>query len=192
MAPRSFAWQAWHFLHLHRCQRKLGDILGLMWRRGLWRGRRDTFNTCGSLRFLYLHRRQRKLGDILGLMWRRGLLRGRHRCQRKLGDILGLMWRRGLLRGRRVTFNTSGSICVAGVVLSVPPWMSAEAWRHSGTDVAPRSFAWQACHFQHLSPQAQPWYCLYLHRCHFLLSFRGTRDMCIRIYVCIVCPYVCI
>ena len=39
----------WHFLHLHRCQRKLGDILGLMWRRGLWRGRRDTFNTCGSL-----------------------------------------------------------------------------------------------------------------------------------------------
>ena len=28
--------------------------------------------------------------------------------------------------------------------------MSAEAWRHSGTDVAPRSFAWQACHFQHL------------------------------------------
>ena len=60
------------------------------------------------------------------------------------------MWRRGLLRGRRVTFNTSGSIRVAGVVLSVPPYMSAEAWRHSGTDVAPRSFAWQACHFQHL------------------------------------------
>ena len=28
--------------------------------------------------------------------------------------------------------------------------MSAEAWRHSGTDVAPRSFAWQACRFQHL------------------------------------------
>ena len=28
--------------------------------------------------------------------------------------------------------------------------MSAEAWRLSGTDVAPRSFAWQACRFQHL------------------------------------------
>ena len=28
--------------------------------------------------------------------------------------------------------------------------MSAEAWRDSGTDVAPRAFAWQACHFQHL------------------------------------------
>ena len=37
------------------------------------------------------------------------------------GDILGLMWRRGLWRGRRVTFNTSGAICVAGVVLSAPP-----------------------------------------------------------------------
>ena len=44
-----------------------------------------------------------------------------HRCQRKLGDEVGLMWRRGLLRGRRGTFGTSGSICVAGVVLSVPP-----------------------------------------------------------------------
>ena len=68
-----------------------------------------------------------------------------HRCQGKLGDVLGLMWRRGLLRGRRDTFNTSeGPIYVAGVVLSVPPQMSAEAWRRSGTDVAPRSFAWQA------------------------------------------------
>ena len=28
--------------------------------------------------------------------------------------------------------------------------VAPEAWRHSGTDVAPRSFAWQACHFQHL------------------------------------------
>ena len=44
-----------------------------------------------------------------------------HRCRRKLGDEVGLMWRRGLLRGRRGTFGTSGSICVAGVVLSVPP-----------------------------------------------------------------------
>ena len=37
------------------------------------------------------------------------------------GSLAGLMWRRGLLRGRRVTFNISGSIRVAGVVLSVPP-----------------------------------------------------------------------
>ena len=27
--------------------------------------------------------------------------------------------------------------------------MSAEAWRRSRTDVAPRSFAWQAWHFRH-------------------------------------------
>ena len=79
-----------------------------------------------------------------------------HRCQQKLGDILGLMWRRGLLRGRRVTFNTSGSIGVAGVVLAVPAWYflylhtCQRKLGHSGTDVAPRSFAWQACHFQHL------------------------------------------
>ena len=38
-------WQAWYFLYLHRCQRKLGDVLGLMWRCGLLRGRRGTFNT---------------------------------------------------------------------------------------------------------------------------------------------------
>ena len=73
-----------------------------------------------------------------------------HRGQRKLGDEVGLMWRRGLLRGRRGTFGTSLSICVAGVVLSVPPQRSAEAWRRSRTDVAPRSFAWQAWHFRHL------------------------------------------
>ena len=130
--PARFAWQAWYFLYLHRCQRKLGDILGLMWRRGLLRGRRGTFNTSGSQAwyFLYLHRCQRKLGDILGLMWRRGLLRGRrgtfgtsgsicvagvvyflylHRCQKKLGDEVGLMWRyfrhlRFDLRGRRGIF----------------------------------------------------------------------------------------
>ena len=32
------------------------------------------------------------------------------------------MWRRGVLRGRRGTFGTSGSICVAGVVLCVTPY----------------------------------------------------------------------
>ena len=34
---------------------------------------------------------------------------------------LGRIWRRWILRGRRDTFSTSGSICVAGVVLWVPP-----------------------------------------------------------------------
>ena len=44
--PRArFAWQAWCFLDLHRCQQKLGDILGLMWRRSLLRGSHVTFNT---------------------------------------------------------------------------------------------------------------------------------------------------
>ena len=93
-APQArFAWQAWCFLYHHRCQRKLGDEVGLMWRRGLLRGRRGTFGASGSI-------------CVAG---------------GKLGDEVGLMWRRGLLRGRRGTFGTSGSICVAGVVLSVPP-----------------------------------------------------------------------
>ena len=39
------------------------------------------------------------------------------------------------LRGRRDAFSTSGSICVAGVVLSVPSQMSAEAWRRIGSDL---------------------------------------------------------
>ena len=44
-----------------------------------------------------------------------------HRCPRKLGDEGGPMDADGLLiRGRRDTFSTSGSICVAGVALSVP------------------------------------------------------------------------
>ena len=37
-----------------------------------------------------------------------------------------------LLRGRRDAFGTSGSICVAGVALSVPSWMSAEACGDDG------------------------------------------------------------
>ena len=94
VAPRYFAWQAWCFLchRNNRCQRKLGDEVGLMWRRGLLSGRRGTF--CATID---------------------------HRCQRKFGDEVGLMWRRGLLRGRHGAFGASGSICVAGVVLSVPP-----------------------------------------------------------------------
>ena len=96
VAPRSFAWQAWYFLYLHRRQRKLGDVLGLM--AGVALSTPRARFAWQAWYFLYLRR-----------------------CQRKLGDVLGLMWRRGLLRGRRDTFNTSGSLCVAGVVLSVPP-----------------------------------------------------------------------
>ena len=59
--------------------------------------------------------------------WQAWYFRYLHRCQRKLGDEWGLIWRRWILRGRRNTFSTSASICVAGVVLPVPPYMSAEA-----------------------------------------------------------------
>ena len=48
---------------------------------------------------------------------------------RNLGDELGLIGRRGFLRGRRGTFGNAGSICVAGVVLLGPWYMSAEPWR---------------------------------------------------------------
>ena len=93
-APQArFAWQAWYFLYHHRCQRKIGDEVGLMWHRGLLRGGRGTFGTSGSI-------------CVAGVV---------------LSVPPYLMWRRGLLRGRRGTFGTSGSICVAGVVLSVPP-----------------------------------------------------------------------
>ena len=98
VAPRSLAWQACHFQHLGR------DL----------RGRRGTFCTSiyvsGSL-----------TAPQARFAWQAWYFLHLHRCQRKLGDILGLMWRRGLWRGRRVTFNTSGAICVAGVVLSAPP-----------------------------------------------------------------------
>ena len=43
-----------------------------------------------------------------------------HRCPRKLSDEGGLMDADGLLRGRRGNVSISGSICVAGVALSVP------------------------------------------------------------------------
>ena len=131
-APQArFAWQAWYFLYHHRCQQKLGDEVGLMWRRGLLRGRRAAFGTpdaicvAGVVLSVPPYRCQRRLGDEVGLMWRRGLLRGRRGAFGTSGSICVAgavqMWRRGLLRGRRGTFGTSGSICVAGVVLSVPP-----------------------------------------------------------------------
>ena len=117
VAPPSFAWQACHFQHLGHDSR----------------GRRGTFCTsidvsgslatfwdsCGAAVFCMA-------GVSLStprarFAWQAWYFLYLHTCQRKLGDILGLMWRRGLLRGRRVTFNTSTSIRVAGVVLSAPP-----------------------------------------------------------------------
>ena len=44
-----FAWQAWYFRYLHRCQRKLGDEWGPIWRRWILRGRRDAFSTSASI-----------------------------------------------------------------------------------------------------------------------------------------------
>ena len=57
-----FAWQAWYFRYLHRCQRKLGDDGGPMDADCLLR---------------YLQRCPRKLGDEGGPMDADGLLRGR-------------------------------------------------------------------------------------------------------------------
>ena len=54
-------------------------------------------------------------------VWQVWYFRYLHRCPRKLGDELGRIWRRSILRGRRGTFSASDRICVAGVVLSVPP-----------------------------------------------------------------------
>ena len=84
----------------------------------------------------------RRIGSDLApldLVWKAWYFRYLHRCPRKLGDELALD-----LRGRGGTFSTSGSICVAGVVLSVPSQMSAEAWRRIGSDLAPLDLVWQA------------------------------------------------
>ena len=140
MAPRSFAWQACLFQHLG---------LDLRGRRGTFCTSIDVsgslatnwvgFGAAGSCvagvtlsapqarfawqawYFGYLHRCPRKLGDEARFAWQAWYFRCLHRCPRKLGDELGRIWRRWILRGRRDAFSTSGSICVAGVVLSVPP-----------------------------------------------------------------------
>ena len=94
-------WQVWHFRRLRldlcagavlsglcRCQRSLGDGLGLS-RRGFLRGfRHFRLDLCAGV-----------------------VLSGLCRCQRSLGDGLGLSCR-GFLRGRCGTFGASGSICV--------------------------------------------------------------------------------
>ena len=144
-APQArFAWQAWYFRYLHRCPRKLGDELGRIWRRWILRGRRDTFSTSGSMRVAVgtsIDVRGSLATNWVGFgaagscaagvtlsapqarfAWQAWYFRYLHRCPRKLGDELGRIWRRWILCGRRDTFSTSGSICVAGVVLSVPPY----------------------------------------------------------------------
>ena len=83
-----FAWQAWHFRYLHRCQRKLGDEWGRIWRRWILRGMRGTCSTSGPF------------------AWQAWHFRYLHRCQRKLGDEWGRIWRRWILRGRRGTCST--------------------------------------------------------------------------------------
>ena len=116
-APLDLAWQAWHFQHLRL------DL----------RGRRGTFGTSidvrGSLATNWVGfgaAGSCVAGVTLSApqarcAWQAWYFRYLHRCPRKLGDELGRIWRRWILRGRRDTFSTSGSICVAGVVLSVPP-----------------------------------------------------------------------
>ena len=140
LAPLDLAWQAWHFQHLR---------LDLRGRRGAFgasidvRGSLATnwvgFGAAGScVAGVTLSAPQARFA------WQAWYFRYLHRCPRKLGDELGRIWRRWILRGRRDTFSTSGSMCVAGVVLSVPPQMSAEAWRRIGSDLAPLDLAWQA------------------------------------------------
>ena len=110
----------------------------------------------------------RRIGSLSGsqarFVWQVWYFRYLHRCPRKLGDELGRIWRRWILRGRRDTFSTSGSICVAGVVLSVLGVLLS----------APQArFVWQV------------WYFRYLHRCPRKLGdelgrmdglSRGRRD----------------
>ena len=70
--------------------------------------------------------------------------------------------------------------------------MSAEAWRRSRTDVAPRSFAWQAWHFRHLRLDLRGrrgTFATYFHRCPRKLGDElGRIDAAafydVRMYVC--------
>ena len=146
LTPRLFAWQVWYFQHL----------------RLVLRGRRATFGT-----FLDVRGSLATKGDpfdaaafcVAGVTlsapqarfaWQACYFRYLPRCPRKLGDEGGPIWRRGFLRDRCGTFSTLGSFCVAGVLLSVPSKMSAEAWRRRGAHLTPRLFAWQVWYFQHL------------------------------------------
>ena len=135
----------------------------------LLRGRRDTFSTSGSICVAGVALSAPSRGSLATTVdpwtptvfyvagvtlsapqarfaWQAWRFWYRHRCPRKLGDDggPGPMDADGLLRGRRDTFITSGSICVVGVVLSVPSLMSAEAWRRTWTHGRRRSLTWQA------------------------------------------------
>ena len=137
LAPLDLAWQAWRFQHLR---------LDLRGRRGTFgtsidvRGSLATnwvgFGAAGSCVAGMTLSATNWVGFgaagscVAGVAlsapearfaWQACYFRYLHRCLRKLGDELGRIWRRWILRGRRDTFSTSGSMCVAGVVLSVPP-----------------------------------------------------------------------
>ena len=117
---------------------------GSNWRRCILRGRRDAFSTSGSLCVagvaLSVPSCPRKLGDELGRIgaaafyvagvtpsapqarfaWQAWHFQYLH--VRGSSATNWVEWRRCILRGRRHTFSTSGSICVAGVALSVPSY----------------------------------------------------------------------
>ena len=93
------------------------------------RGRRDTFSTAGwRVSFAtsempaeaWRRRWAHGAAPPARFTWQALYFRYLHRCPRKLGNEGGPMDADGRLRGRRDTFCTSGSVCVAGVVLSVP------------------------------------------------------------------------
>ena len=145
-----FARQAWHVQYLHRCPRKLGDELVTwtpllsVWLRSNFS---TSSSICVAGMVLSVptqhvrltHRCPRKLGDEL-VTWTPLLsvwlarhfqhirlnFRGRRGTFSTYIDVRGSLatnWslgRRCFLCGWRDTFSTSGSICVAGVVPSVP------------------------------------------------------------------------
>ena len=116
LAPLDLAWQACYFQHLRldlcgRCG-TFGTFIDV---RGSLATNWVGFGAAGScVAGVTLSAPQARF------VWQVWYFRYLHRCPRKLGDELGRIWRRWILRGRRDTFSPSGSICVAGVVLSVP------------------------------------------------------------------------
>ena len=117
LAPLDLAWQAWHFQRLRLDLRGRRGTLGTSIDvRGSLATNWVGFGAAGScVAGVTLSAPQARFA------WQAWYFGYRHRCPRKLGDELGRIWRRWILRGRRDTFSTSGSICVAGVVLWVPP-----------------------------------------------------------------------
>ena len=141
------AWQAWHFARLS---------LDLCGRRGTFATFMDVRGSLATNWVGFGAARCCVAGVALcapqpRFVWQAWYFRYLDRCPRKLGDDWGRIWRRPMLRGRRGTSRTSASICVAGVVLSLPSWIPAEAWRRIGSDLAPPDVAWQAWHFAPLS-----------------------------------------